>query len=484
MTLNVTPDSGTYLASRALAWVSIPFSTTGGKAPYTYVVSSGELPPGLTLNPDSGVLSGIPTGIKNDEFVTGAGFVYKFNIKVTDSAVPKRKYAIDTYTYTVLVPRPSKIPYAPILLQSSSSVIENSIDNIIPIKSALNPTSYEIVTAPDHGTAILEGLTLKYTPNQGYRGVDDITIVAHNSAGLSNDVSINVSVLPRLPGVTDILEQIVFIDSINSLIDLKVSGVYDAINIITATSNGSIYITDANAYYTPTQGYTGKDSFTFSVSNISGTITATVNIIVKIPEIIALPISGELPPAVRNTEYTPLTLTASGGVEPYTVIVLTGTLPDGMQLVSNVISGTPTTTGKYKFNVAFIDNHFPDHFTVYNDYILNVYSTSNFEKFQWFTMPGKLLTAVVGQSAFYKLQTSDDGVTFKVIAGALPKGFELHEDGTIVGNADQVLEPTSHRFVVRATRIDTVLIDGTFTIEIVPNNESTSVSLGNTGGHD
>jgi hypothetical protein len=471
MALIVTPHSGIFLASHALAPVSIPFSTTGGKAPYTYYISSGEFPPGLTLNPNTGILSGTPTGVKNDEFVTEPGFDYKFNIKITDSSKPKRKHVIDSYTYTVLPPKPATIPYTPILLQSSSSVIADSVDNIITVKSALNPTRYEIVTAPDHGTATLEGLTLKYTPNQGYIGVDDITIVAYNSSGASDDLSINVNVLPRLPSVTNFLERIVFIGAVDSLIDLNVSGVYDAINIITPTSNGSIYITETNAYYTPTPGYTGPDSFTFTVSNIAGTITTTINIIVKIPEMVVLPKLSRLPSAVLNTEYRPITISASGGVEPYTVIVLTGTLPEGLQMDSNVISGTPTRPGKYNFNVAVIDNHFPEHFTVYKDYQLTVYSSANFENFQWFTMPGKLFTAVSGDDVLYELHTSDNNVTFKVIAGSLPKGVNLLENGTIVGNLEQVLENTIHKFVVRATRSDTILIDGTFTIEVAPNDE-------------
>jgi hypothetical protein len=351
-------------------------------------------------------------------------------------------------------------------------VIGDSVDNIIPIKSALNPTRYEIVTSPDHGTARLDGLTLKYTPNQGYLGVDDITIVAYNASGPSNDVSINVSVLPKLPSVTELLEKVVFIGAVDSAIDLNVEGSYDEITITTPTSNGSVHITGTTAYYTPTRDYTGTDSFTFSVSNISGIVTSTINIVVKNPEIVTLPESGELPPAVLNTEYAPVVISASGGVEPYTVIMLTGALPDGMQLSSNIISGTPTTSGKYNFNIAVIDNHFPEHFTVYNDYQLNVYPTSNFEKFQWFTMPGKLFTAVGGKSVCYKLQTSDDDTTFKVIAGALPKGFKLLENGSIIGNPVQVLENTSHKFVVRATSFDTLIIDGTFTIDIVPGDES------------
>ena len=36
-------------------------SATGGTAPYTFAISAGALPPGLTLNPASGVISGTPT---------------------------------------------------------------------------------------------------------------------------------------------------------------------------------------------------------------------------------------------------------------------------------------------------------------------------------------------------------------------------------------------------------------------------------------
>jgi hypothetical protein len=45
--------------------VGVPFSesvsASGGTAPYTYTVTSGTLPAGLTLNPSSGLISGTPT---------------------------------------------------------------------------------------------------------------------------------------------------------------------------------------------------------------------------------------------------------------------------------------------------------------------------------------------------------------------------------------------------------------------------------------
>src|ERR1035438_9726700 len=39
----------------------VVLSVSGGTAPYRFVVSQGELPPGLALNPQTGSVSGVPT---------------------------------------------------------------------------------------------------------------------------------------------------------------------------------------------------------------------------------------------------------------------------------------------------------------------------------------------------------------------------------------------------------------------------------------
>ena len=59
---------------------SYTFAPTLGTAPYTYSTSAIQLPPGLNLNPNTGVLSGTPN----------TSGVFNFTVSVTDSSVQQQ----------------------------------------------------------------------------------------------------------------------------------------------------------------------------------------------------------------------------------------------------------------------------------------------------------------------------------------------------------------------------------------------------------
>ena len=55
-----------------------PLIAEGGNPPYTWSITAGQLPPGVTLSSTSGVLNGTPT----------ASGTFTFTVQVTDSGVP------------------------------------------------------------------------------------------------------------------------------------------------------------------------------------------------------------------------------------------------------------------------------------------------------------------------------------------------------------------------------------------------------------
>jgi hypothetical protein len=67
----------------------------GGVAPFSWVVDTGQLPPGLTINKSTGVIQGVPS----------KSGIYKFSVRVTDSSFATQAGKARTYaTRTLTLP--------------------------------------------------------------------------------------------------------------------------------------------------------------------------------------------------------------------------------------------------------------------------------------------------------------------------------------------------------------------------------------------
>src|SRR5450631_2243412 len=75
---------------------SATLQATSGTSPYTWSVTSGTLPPGLTLNSSTGVISGSPTAPaapvfrKRTAAADSGPTTYSFTVTVTDSSTPAK----------------------------------------------------------------------------------------------------------------------------------------------------------------------------------------------------------------------------------------------------------------------------------------------------------------------------------------------------------------------------------------------------------
>ena len=98
----------------------------------------------------------------------------------------------------------------------------------------------------------------------------------------------------------------------------------------------------------------GNASFTVTATDANGcTGSAAYTLNVTCGAIAVAP--GSLPNGTQNSAYSQ-TITASGGIGPYTFAVTSGTLPAGLSLASGgALTGTPTGTGNSNFDVTATD---------------------------------------------------------------------------------------------------------------------------------
>ncbi|ATN37805.1 hypothetical protein ACO34A_29015 (plasmid) [Rhizobium sp. ACO-34A] len=427
--LEFSPVAGTLPGCMVGATYNEVVTASRGTAPYSYAVTVGALPAGLSLDPSSGAISGTPTAMETASFT----------ITATDAngASGAAAYVIDV------------ADQLPISGAVTATVAANSSANQIALDiTGGAPTSVAIGAHPDHGTATISGMTIAYTPTAGYSGQDSFTYTATNATGTSAEATVTITVTPptlifspnggALPGgmvgtifdhaitasqgmapyryevtagalpaglvldpttgrisgsptametasftitatdangaagsaayTIDIADQIpisgavsatIAANSSGDVIPLSITGGTPATVAVTSpASHGTATASGVTITYTPTPGYSGPDSFTYTAMNASGTSAeAAVTITVTAPTLVFSPASGALPGGTAGTAYSQ-TITVSGGTAPYGYTVTSGALPAGLTLSSEgEISGTPTTMENADFTITATDVH-------------------------------------------------------------------------------------------------------------------------------
>jgi len=306
-TVTLTPTTTTLPLATGNVAYSQQFTAGGGTAPYQYTITSGALPTGITLNLNTGLLSGTST-------VPEATF--NFTVTATDSSTGTGPYTKSTaYSFHLN-------PAAPVANSFSTQVLFNSTNDVLPLSLTGGlAASVAIVTNPTHGSASASGTTITYTPTNGYIGPDTLTYTATNitSTSASALASIQVGKIPvtiTLGNLSPVYNAAPQIATTTTVITSSSAPV--TVASITITYNGSSTPPTLAGAYTVVA--------TIVDNTYQGTATSTMNI-------------GEAPTGVSLAQTLPTTTGVGTGVATtFTAIVSGGS------------AGTPTG------NVQFFDN--------------------------------------------------------------------------------------------------------------------------------
>ncbi|WP_242699162.1 MULTISPECIES: IPTL-CTERM sorting domain-containing protein [unclassified Delftia] len=186
-------------------------------------------------------------------------------------------------------------------------------------------------------------------------GTANLTITATDANSATGSRAYTFVIAPQAP-VAGPVSATVAANSSSNPITLNLSGgAAVSVAVASAASHGTATASGTSITYTPTAGYSGPDSFTYSATNATGTSSpATVSVTVSAPTIALTPTS--LPNGTTGSSYS-TTLSASGGMAPYTYTITAGTLPIGLSLTvsTGLISGTPSSSGTTNLTITATD---------------------------------------------------------------------------------------------------------------------------------
>lgn len=170
--------------------------------------------------------------------------------------------------------------------------------------------TYKIKTQPQHGTVKLVANKATYTPKPNYHGPDSFVFEASDGE-LSSDATVGITVTPvnDAPVVTD--QTVTVVEDTPTTITLTATDVDNDVLTYELTSqptNGTVTLQGNELVYTPNDNATGTDTITYTVSDGTETITATIQ--VTITEVNDAPIAESQ--TVETPEDTPITITLVG----------------------------------------------------------------------------------------------------------------------------------------------------------------------------
>jgi hypothetical protein len=443
---------------------SATLTATGGVGPYTWSLVSGSPPEGLSLNTSTGVISGTELAGPGPDSIL---------VEVFDSEDP----AVTAEKTVAIDIDPSPVPIigtrGPLTAQAGTSYSQGLLatGGVAPYTwSVASGSSLPAGLSIGSSTGVISG-----TPQQP--GTYTFTIQAADSQNppATGDLAYTMTVTPApvLNITTTSLPTAVAGTSYSATLTAT-GGVAPYTWTLASGSSlpAGLTLDSSTGVITGTVGGpAGSDTVTFEAADAETPAQdAGVTFTMTVESPITFPGSASVPDGSVGDIYS-FTLTAEGGIAPYTWSLASGSsLPAGLTVSpGGTISGTVGgSAGFYTFTVEVTDAT-PQ--TATETLTMTVESSITFPG------SGSLPDGIVGQSYSAAL-TENGGIapyTWSFAGGSLPPGLTVNPSGSVTGTVGDA--PGSYTFTAAVTDATGLTTGETLTIDVLAPVSVATTSL-------
>ena len=322
---------------------STPLQASGGTTPYSWSLSAGTLPAGLSLVASTGVISGTPTA-------TGTA---SFTVQVTDAANNTGTKALSISVAAAGQPPSVTTTSLP------AGTTDTAYSTTLHATGGTTPYSWSVSVG-----ALPPGLTLVSSTGAisgapTTAGTFPFTVKAQDAANNTGTKALSIVVAAQLPTVTTTsLPGASTGTAYSTTLQASEGTTPYSWSITAGALPAGLSLTAPTGVISGTPTTAGTVSFTVQVRDAANsTATKALSILVATTAQPPLVTTTSLPAGTSGTAYS-TTVQASGGTAPYSWTVSAGGLPAGLSLGAStgVISGTPTTAGSASFTVQVKDS--------------------------------------------------------------------------------------------------------------------------------
>ncbi|MGH9803351.1 MAG: beta strand repeat-containing protein, partial [Blastocatellia bacterium] len=309
---------------------NLTLTHTGGIGAASYNLT-GTLPNGITFT--GATFSGTPTQLGS----------FPVTVTATDSngCTSSRNYTLVINCQTITV-NPTTIPAG-----TAAAAYSQSFTQV----GGVGTTGFSLTGALPTGLTF-SGATLSGTPTQ--TGSFPVTVTATDSNGCTGSdnytlvincqtITVNPTTIPAGTAAAAYSQSFT-----------QIGGIGTTTFSLTGTLPAGITFVAGVLSGTPTQ--TGNFPIAVIATDSNGcTGIRNYTLVINCPAITANP--ATLPNGFVGISYGNQTLSATGGIAPYTFTVSAGALPGGLTISGSTLSGTPTAGGTFNFTLQAADGN-------------------------------------------------------------------------------------------------------------------------------